>query len=325
MQKGSLRRICELDRMIRLGRLTSAAKAASELDVTRRTIERDLELLRFELGAELVFNRKQGCYHYADNAFTLPAQWLTERELAIVLIAERALRMFTGSSFGKEIHLAFNRLLDPIRHDRKAVAYIRDLCNSVHFHLPFSSAKDVSPEFSLVLEAILDRRRIGMTYRSAQKAEAARREVDPYALVNNGGEWYLIGRCCQNDDVRTFVLANMGELTVLDARIAIPESFDVRAFLDQGFGRMHGTEAQSIRLRISRPASSWVARSIWHPSQQVIKRGSGIIELRLACAATDNLVRWIMQLGECVRVLAPRDLRDQVARRAGALARNNGR
>jgi predicted DNA-binding transcriptional regulator YafY len=45
MKRGSLRRIYELDRMIRLGKLMSAEQAAGKFEVSTRTIERDLEQL----------------------------------------------------------------------------------------------------------------------------------------------------------------------------------------------------------------------------------------------------------------------------------------
>ncbi len=41
---------------------------------------RDLEQLRWDLGADLAYNKKKGCYEYTGKPFVLPAQWLTERE-----------------------------------------------------------------------------------------------------------------------------------------------------------------------------------------------------------------------------------------------------
>jgi predicted DNA-binding transcriptional regulator YafY len=325
MKRGSLRRIYELDRMIRLGRLSSAAGAAEELEVTRRTVERDLELLRWELGAEVVYDRAKGRYCYSGDPFTLPAQWLNEREIAIILIAERALRMFTGASFARETHPAFNRLLDPIRHDRAAMAYIQDLCNGVHFHLPFSPVKDVSAEFSKVLAAILERRRLSLLYLSAKRGAAERRQIDPYVLINNGGEWYVVGKCLRHREVRTFTLANISDPKLEEQHFDVPREFDARKYLDQGFGRMHGNEAQDIRLSINPPAAAWVGRSVWHSSQSMEKRKDGSISLSMRCPVTDTLVRWVLQMGECVTVVKPEFLRRSVVEKAKAMAANNGR
>ena len=164
INRGGIRRLFELDRLIRLGRFTSAQQVADDMEVSRRTIERDLDELRNDLGAELVYDRGKRCYEYAGKPITLPAQWLNEREIAIVLIAERALRIFTSTGFDSEIHPAFNKLLDPIRHDKKMMASILELCNSVHFHRPVEPVRESQGEFSVVLDAALRRRRLAFFY-----------------------------------------------------------------------------------------------------------------------------------------------------------------
>lgn len=324
LNHGALRRIYELDRMIRLGKLASARQAARDLEVSARTIERDLELLRYDLGAELVYNNEERHYEYSGKPFTLPAQWLTEKEIAILLIAERALRIFTSTSFEAEIHPAFNRLLNPIRHDRKAIEYIHDLCNSVHFHRPVEPIRDVRREFTIVLDAIMQRKRLSMVYHTSGKRTGERRELDPYVLINSGGEWYVVGFCRKSKSERTFVLGHIHEPAILDHYFDVPESFSVRRYLGEGFGRMHGGEdAREIELVVSPPAAGWVGRSRWHSSQQTREMGSGVIGLTLECPITDSLVRWVLQMGECVEVKRPEPLRRLVVEKARALVAAN--
>jgi predicted DNA-binding transcriptional regulator YafY len=74
----SLQRIKKIDSLIRLGRMKSAGQLAEELEVSRRTIERDIETLRLELDADVVFNREKKCYEYTGNPLALPGIWLNE-------------------------------------------------------------------------------------------------------------------------------------------------------------------------------------------------------------------------------------------------------
>lgn len=233
MKRGSIRRIYELDRMIRLGKLESAEQAAEDFEVTQRTIERDLEQLRYDLGADLKYNRERGRYEYAagEKPFVLPAQWLTEREIAILLIAERALRVFTNTSFESEIHPTFNKLLNPIRHDKKTLENIRVLCNCVHFHRPIEPSRDMRHEFSIVLDAIMQRRRLRIRYRSAGNEKDEQREIDPYVLINSTGEWYIIGNCLKTKSEKTFVLSQICEPQILDHYFMIPKEFSVSRHL----------------------------------------------------------------------------------------------
>ncbi len=323
MKRASLSRIHELDRLIRLGRLRSAEEAARQFEVSRRTIERDLEELRL-LGADLRYNRSAGAYEYADASVTLPAQWLNEREPALILVADRALRVFTNTSFADQVHPAFNKLLDPIRHDRRMLDYIHDLCNSVHFHRPVRSGRDLRREFSVVLDAIMQQRRMSMVYHTSGRVSRQRREVDPYALVDSGGDWYLVGSCRRHREVRTFALAQVFDARVEELHFAMPDDFDVHEYFGQGFGRMRGnTAAARIRLRIEPPAAGWVGRSVWHPSQKTCAEPDGGLTLTMKCPVTDSLVRWVLQMGECVRVEAPSELRQLVAAKACALLRRH--
>lgn len=322
MRRASITRMHELDRMIRTGRLRTASGAARELEVSRRTVERDIDTLR-SLGAELTFDRARGRYAYANGANPLPAQWLNARELAIVLVAERALRVFTNTSFDSEIHPVFNKLLDPVRHDRKLIEYVHDLCNSVHFYRPVQPARDIRGEFSTVLDAVMGRRRLSMSYSTSGRAPSARREVEPYALVNNGGDWYIVGHCRQASEVRTFALSQVSEPRLEPHYFIVPAAFDVRQYLEQGFGRMRGVRARRVVLRINPPSAGWVGRTQWHPSQRTRALTGDALEVRLQCPITDSLVRWILQMGGDVRVVSPASLRAKVRIAASALATAN--
>ena len=325
MKRGSIRRIYRIDSMIRLGTLHSAEQAAGELEVSSRTIERDIEMLRLELNAEVKYNRANGAYEYAGNPLPLPGLWLSEHELALVLIAERALRMYTSASFSDQVHPVFNKLLNPIRDNKKAMTYIKDLCRSVCFHRPFEPLRDLRNEFSVVLDAIMQRRRLSMRYQTAAKGKISeeRRELDPYVLLNNGGDWYAVGLCRQSREVKTFSLSRMYEPAIEDRYFEIPDSFRVEGYLSRGFGRMHGETPRMVRLRITPPASAWIAGSSWHSSQKIRKLSDGAILLTMSCPLTDTLVRWVLQMAGNVKVEAPKELRAMVVKCGKELVENN--
>jgi predicted DNA-binding transcriptional regulator YafY len=310
MSHASLRRIYDLDRMIRLGELHNAEDAAERFEVTRRTIERDLDTLRTDLGVEVYFNHGEGRYEYINKpVVTLPGQGLNEREIAIVLIAERALRQFTGASFQDEIHPVFNKLLNPIRHNKEAMENIRDLCSSVYFHRPLEPIRDLRNEFSVVLDAIMQRRRLSMTYRSAKRDKDERREIEPYVLLNSGGDWYIVGLCRRSKQIKVFSLLRVFEPKIEEHYFIIPDSFKIADYLSAGFGRVYGEKADTVRLRIRPPLSARISTSKWHSSQKIKKLKNGEVELQIKCPVTDTLVRWVLQMGECVKIEGPASLK----------------
>jgi predicted DNA-binding transcriptional regulator YafY len=231
MKKASFRRIIDLDRRIRNGLFTSAQEAAWELGVSRRTIERDLEELRYALGAELEYNRGKRCYQYKGQPVTLPAQWLNERELAIILIAERALRNYTGTSFHAEIHPAFNKLLDPVRHDKKLMDNLRTLCRSVYFYRKSDRSRNLTTQFSIVLEAIMQQRMLSFMYYTPAKRNHKRVEVEPYALINTGRQWVVAGYNRRERIEKPYLLSNIHGPRIEERYFAVPRNFNAYKYM----------------------------------------------------------------------------------------------
>jgi predicted DNA-binding transcriptional regulator YafY len=233
MKHASFRRIFELDRMIRLGNFKSAQQAANHFGVSRRTIERDIDELRYQLRAPLEYNRAKRHYEYKDKPVTLPAQWLTENEIAILLIAERALRVFTGTNFDQEIHPAFNKFLDPIRHDKRLMNYVKDLCNCVHFSNQAVPSEKTSSIFSTVLDASMQKKRLSIIFNNGTAIE-----FDPYTLINNRGKWFLVGYNKKSKNEETLFIEVIKQVEIQDQFFAIPKSFNVNKYLKRDLGRI---------------------------------------------------------------------------------------
>ena len=164
-----------------------------------------------------------------------------------------------------------------------------------------------------------------MKYQTAARGTVndERRELEPYVLLNNGGDWYVVGFCRQSHEVRTFSLSRVFEPEIEGHYFIIPDSFNVEDYLSKGFGRMHGDKPVQVRLRVTPPASAWIAGSKWHPSQKIRQLADGKIILTMACPLTDTLVRWVLQMGGNVKVEGPKILREMIVKDAKELVRNN--
>jgi predicted DNA-binding transcriptional regulator YafY len=57
-----------------------------------------------------------------------------------------------------------------------------------------------------------------MQYQTAarEKSVETRREINPYALVNSGGDWYALGRCRETKEIRTFSLSRVYKPEIVD-------------------------------------------------------------------------------------------------------------
>jgi predicted DNA-binding transcriptional regulator YafY len=66
-------RLLFIDQKIRQGRYPNCSSLAQEWEVSRKTIQRDIEYMRYQLDAPLEYSAKHRGYMYTEEQFTLPA------------------------------------------------------------------------------------------------------------------------------------------------------------------------------------------------------------------------------------------------------------
>ena len=110
----------------------------------------------------------------------------------------------------------------------------------------------------------------------------------------------------------TFAVSRIRKIRETGRHFDLPKGFDADAYVQKLFGISGGEQVLDVRLLFSKEVSGYVRERIWHPTQQIIKRRGGSIELRLRSAGWKELVRWILSWQPDVKVLAPKELRERV-------------
>ena len=126
-----------------------------------------------------------------------------------------------------------NKFLDPIRHDKKMMQKIRNLCKSVIFFNPFDTFKDVHQEFSIILDAIMLNRCISMEYREINNEKVPRQQIAPYSLVSNANRWFILGQCKKSDAVKAFALNMIYKPKIEEQSFQTPKNFDSQEYIDK--------------------------------------------------------------------------------------------
>src|SRR5262245_23061040 len=105
-----LRRIMVIDHAMRANRWPNTERLAEELDVTVRTVRRDIAYLRYQLRAPIRFDPVQNGYHYSEPSFRLPFLQLSQGELIALYLAERLLRQLEGTPFEANLRQAIEKV-----------------------------------------------------------------------------------------------------------------------------------------------------------------------------------------------------------------------
>lgn len=153
-----------------------------------------------------------------------------------------------------------------------------------------------------VRQAVAERQRLEIEYRSASVDETTQRVIDPLAVTSIDGHWYVDAYCHRALDLRRFRVDRILGLEVVGAQEGgPPPGREVPA--SEAF--VPGPGAVVVRLLLD-PEAAWVADSV--PVLLVEPRPGGRREVSLAVGGSAWLERLLLQVGPHARVLDPPEL-----------------
>jgi predicted DNA-binding transcriptional regulator YafY len=278
---------------------------ASDLEVTTRTIRRDLAALQ-EAGFALYDERDDNgrvrwridgqALHGLESGFTLP-------EVCALYLSRNLLEAVAGTPFQRDLTNAFSRLekmLSPrMRH-------FLDRLPSVLAAKPGPRARGAAASPDIVgrlLEATLHFRVTTMTYHSVSSRRVKEYLVHPQRLAFAQGAMYLLAYVPEYKSVRTFAIDRITSVT-LEKQTFTPRQ-DVG---DDVFANSLGVNtgpAERVELAFAPDVAPYVRARVWHASQDVRDTSNGGITLTMNVCHDWALRSWILGWGPFARVVSP--------------------
>ncbi len=316
-------RLLAVHELIRAGKFPNSTSLALELEVTARTIKRDVDRLRERHGVKVAYSRSRHGYYLEDDGQGAPGGRFTESELMAMFVARQALAACRGSAVERILAEGFRRLEMRLDHEQRYL--LGDLAGLVSFREPGSDDLELTL-FQGLTEALREGREVRFEYRGLSDATPRLRVVRGYHLGCIDHKWYLFGWDRGRKAMRTFALSRMARLRVTRVRFRRPERFSLGELL-KGAMAVHGGEAgreMLVRIRLDRWAGRLAGERRWHATQEVEPVAGGGVEMRLRLSGLEEVFRWVMSWGEHVEVLEPAELRERVRVAAEAMAARHG-
>ncbi|MDQ6692548.1 MAG: WYL domain-containing protein, partial [Candidatus Dormibacteraeota bacterium] len=224
----------------------SAAQLASRLEVTERTIHRDIESL--SLAGVPVYTergRHGGCALLP--GYRTDVSGLTGEEAkALFIFAGRG----TVADLGLEPHLrgGLRKLMAALPEvSRAGAAQAQE--RVVVDPRGWLRAPEEIPHLAVAQAAVWSGRRLRLRYRASGASEATERIVDPYGLVAKAGTWYLIA--AQEGEPRLYRISRLEGAVELAEQALRPPDLDLEALWDTLRRRVEDRgEGVEVRLRI---------------------------------------------------------------------------
>jgi proteasome accessory factor B len=303
---------------LRRGALTNCTKLMRLLEVSRKTIVRDIAFMRDRLELPIEFDAQIQAYRYTQPVNSFPTVNVTEGELLALLVAQRALQQYRGTPFHRQLEIAFEKLARGLR-DRISFSPADEL-RAVSFKNIGLGKTDLAV-FNALSAAVLRQEEVAFAYRKPGDAKKTSRRVQPYHLANRENLWYLIGFDREREALRTFALPRIADVVNTTAAFTRPADFSPEKFFANALGVLGGAGDYRVVIRFSPAVAERIREREWHESQEMRELPGGGLELHLRLGALTEVEQWILSWGAAAEVVSPPELRASIARTAAALAR----
>jgi predicted DNA-binding transcriptional regulator YafY len=261
---------------------------------------------------------EQENYSLPPENFHLPAIEFTDKELAAL---RTALQLLDGEfAYAEPLRLALQQISwgrpSPLDAPTQRTVAL-GITGSAGGH-------ELSIRLAKIETAIFRRKTVLFDYHTMERDEVGTRRVDPYQLLYQGGQFYLVGRSHERSAIRVFRLSRIqgkvGYATKAEHDFQRPDNFDPRGYanrIDWQFGEPQGVADVWISHRIA-----WQIERHFGPYGEIRPTETGDDGDRLFVTPYANarqLIAWTLGLGANARVAGPPALVDELRERVALL------
>ena len=315
-------RMLRIHEALQTGRRTNCRTLAAALEVSPRTIQRDIDFMRDQLGLPVDYDVTAHGFFYTREVVQFPTMKISEGELVALAVARKALAQYHETPYEKPLRDAFGKLTAGLR-DQIQFAWSGDLDASISFRAAGQGAGDLAT-FEIASQAVLGSEEVAFAYHKIGGSEGEVRRVQPLHLACIDHQWYLFASDLdRGGSIRTFALTRIADLRPTGRHFERPAHFSLDEHLADSFGVFSSPTAERVRLRFDAFSARLISEREWHASQVTETMVDGSLELSMQIGVSPEVERWVLGWGAHVEVLQPASLRAAIAHTAARVAAQN--
>lgn len=267
--------------------------ASHDIDISLRTLQRDLQYIRNEFGIEVVYNKLKNGYsiNYEDSS--------------------------EYSYFMKffEMSVMSGTLTDSLRNAKNSSRFID--FGTVE---PVYGLEYISP----VLFAMKENLRISIEYQRFYDKEPFAANLAPGLLKEYQNRWYLIAWNLDLEEFRTYGLDRIKKLDLGSENFSQKLTESCREKFEHVIGvGFPDREAELIELSFDSEQGKYIKTLPLHRTQTIIKDDETELRILLKVVPNYELIQKIMGLGDRVAVVKPKWLKSKISSISKAIIKNN--
>lgn len=202
-------RLFQIVQYLRAGRLLTAKILGERLEVSERTIYRDIADLQ---GSGVPIDGEAGVGYLLREGYDLPPLMFNREELAALVFGARIVRAWGGTKMALAAEEALVKIKAVLPKNT-----LKDLTKTPVYALDFQLPAEHRERLDLFNSAIYECHVVQISYTDAQD-KTSKRAIQPLGLYYWGKVWTLVAWCRARDDFRSFRIDRMDNLKLTGER-----------------------------------------------------------------------------------------------------------
>jgi len=312
-------RLLSMLMLLQTHRRMTAQDLAARLEVSERTIYRDMEALG-AAGVPVYTERGPGGGCMLLDGYRTNLTGMTEGEVRTLLLAG-APSLASDLGLAESMELALLKLLAALPPGFRS--HIERARQRIHIDANgWSRFEEPVPHLGTIQEAVLLDKRLSLTYQKAN-GEETQRVIDPLGLVAKATIWYLVA--AYNGEMRVFRVSRVQAVEALEDACVRPEGFELGAYWarwEKEYAATWPTYEVVVRVGAEHVPSLPMffgdrARAL---AERTPPNADGSLTLQLTFDSLEHARSRMLGIGTAVEVIEPLELRESVAAYARRIA-----
>jgi len=321
-EKFQTSRLQRIDNEIRSASYPNSEELALKLEVTSRTILRDIEFLRLYYDAPIEYDAQKRGFYYTDPTFYLKDILFTDDEFKNITVYYEFLSMGNNDEFRKGLRKVFNKIFAAIPEEKLE-------------NLPFTPSEKYPYDFlfgpTIVINgdilyklksAISENQVIEMDYWVSSNKKISPYTIEPLYTYSVTDIYYLLAlESGQNDKPKIFSINRIMNVRTTDNHFEVPPGLRIHDYFKKEAGHV-STDKKIYTFELSFPkeVSGEAINRTYHFNETIELREDGTLFVSFRTTQLYDVFSWVLKQGHKVKVLNPPELVSLIKREAQKIA-----
>lgn len=309
ISKSLIKRLAVIDREVGEKRFPNRERLAKRLGVSSKTIQRDIEFLKFHYNAPIDFDKNRMGFFYTDPSFRLNPLKIDSSDFLGIAVTEKVLAQYNNTPYSKYFQNFFRKLDNML--EGKLSVDLKDIDKIMSFYI--GPVRSVDENIMRIVEiGLRESRRIQIDYLTGWSGKESERDLDIYHLKNFQGDWYAIGYCLKSKQIKVFSVSRIKKIRLTNIHFEIPDKFSIEDYFKDSFGIFESDKLYNIKLRFTSNGARYIKEKVWHKSQVITENYDGSINMDLTVNNLNEILTWVLSMGRECKVIQPKELKTMV-------------